>query len=83
MFIPRYKSRGRRGEQPQPPWAVEVEKKLIELRLTKTDFAAMFDLNYTAVVTVLTGSRVSPSVQRQIIAKIRELETQRGEGVAV
>ena len=65
--------RGRRGTQPTPEWAIEVEMKLRRLGLTKSDFAKLANLNHSQVVSVLTGSRISPDTQAKILSKVAEL----------
>ena len=73
MFKSRYPTRGKRGEQPKPDWAIEVEKSLVELGMTKTDLAEALNVNYQHMVCVISGSRVSPKTQEKIIRKIKEL----------
>ena len=74
MFKSRYKRRGKRGEQPKPDWAVEVEKTLIDLGMTKTDLAEIIDINYTFLVCLLSGSRISPKTQNMVQNRIMELK---------
>ena len=76
MFKSRYLSaRGKRGKQPRPDWAVEVEKSLVDLGLNKTELAEMLDCNYSHLVCILSGSRISPATQERIIVKINELKS--------
>ena len=79
MYKPRYQKRGIRGKQARPTWGLEVEKKLLEMGMTKTDFAAWANLSYQYVVSVISGSRINPGMQEKILAKISELEAQQGQ----
>ena len=74
MFKSRYPVRGKHGGQPKPAWALEAEKDLLELGMSKTDLAALLDVNYAHMVCVISGSRVSPRTVDQIRRKIDELK---------
>lgn len=76
MFKSRYPTRGKRGEQPKPNWAIEVEKSLVDLGLTKTDLAELLNVNYQHMVCIISGSRISPKLQTRILCKIEELKSE-------
>ena len=69
-----HKRGGRRGPQPQPTWAKDVEKTLIDLGMKKIDLARLLNVNVSHMNGCITGSRVSPVMEKLIIAKVEELK---------
>ena len=73
MFKTPYNS-VRKREFPMPEWAIEVQKKMLNHGISKTELAQMLNINYALLCATLSGSRVSPKTQQRILTKIEELE---------
>ena len=57
-----------------PEWGAKVHKDLFELRMPKTQFAKLLGVNYTEMCNVISGYRISPNMQKNIIEKIDMLK---------
>jgi hypothetical protein len=61
----------------QQDWAIEVVKKLVELRMTKKDVADILAMNYTQLCGTLSGCRISQIDKQRIINVVETLYRER------
>ena len=60
----------------KPRWAIDVEVVLFKIGLPKRELARLIGVNYSHMVCVLSGSRISPTIQAKILSKVAELESE-------
>ena len=58
----------------KPTWSIKCQKKMVERGLSKKKLAQEIGVNYTEVVNVMNGIRISEAITKKIIDYLKEGE---------
>ena len=61
----------------QPEWAVDVLKKMLELRLAKKDVAVMLKINRNQFYNIMNGNVINTTHKNRIIECVNKLYEKR------
>ena len=58
----------------KPAWSIKCQKKMVERGLSKKKLAQEIGVNYTELVNVMNGIRISEAITQKIIDYLKEGE---------